>query len=129
MNSIYTTITNFDFYQTLIEDSLEGHTNWTISKNAKPGDVVLLYVCSPISAIVATATLADIPYQETDLNSMWFRGWFAEMENLKLLKNQISRNFLIKTFSDWRYWKQPRNSVKVPREYENTMKEIIFAEL
>lgn len=129
MQTIYTTITNIDFYQTLIKDSFTGKTEWTINKNAKPGDIVLLYVCSPKSAIVATAIVADIPYQELDLNSMWFRGWFAEMENLKMLNHAISRKELLNYFPDWGYWKQPRNSIAVPKHFETKIKELVYEQL
>lgn len=87
------------------------------NKNAKPGDVVLLYVCAPKSAIVATAIIADIPYLEENINSEFFNTWFAEMNELILLNTSISRHHLREIFPDWGYWKQPRNSVQVKTEY------------
>lgn len=64
----FTTITGADYYETLIEDSIEGFTEWSISEKASSGDRVLFYVCRPVSAIVAVAQLADAPRLEDDLN-------------------------------------------------------------
>jgi hypothetical protein len=122
---IYTTITNSDYYQNLQDDSREGSTAWTINRHAKSGDLVLLYVCAPVSAIVATAIVVDEPEQDLDPNSIWFKSYFAEMENLRMLKEPISRNALLKGFSSWRYWTQPRNSVAVPREYEGEIRRLV----
>jgi hypothetical protein len=115
--SVFTTITNIEYYQSLVDDAVEGETVWSINKNAKPGDVVLLYVCAPKSAIVATAIIADIPYLEENINSEFFNTWFAEMNELILLNTSISRHHLREIFHDWGYWKQPRNSVQVKTEY------------
>jgi addiction module HigA family antidote len=56
----FTTITNVGYYYSIIEDAQTGETVWTINKNARSGDTVLLYVCAPVSAIVATATVSEL---------------------------------------------------------------------
>ena len=113
----YTTITNADFYETLKNDAQIGETQWTINKNARSGDSVLIYVCAPISAIVATAVVSDDPFENEDINSEWFGSFFALMENLQMLKKPITRKELFWEFPHWRYWTQPRNSVLVPETY------------
>jgi hypothetical protein len=70
--SVFTTITNIEYYQSLIDDAVEGETVWSINKNAKVGDLVLLYVCAPISAIVAFASISDEPFLEENINSEFF---------------------------------------------------------
>jgi hypothetical protein len=124
---IYTAITNIEYHQTLLDDSVEGETCWTINKNAKSGDEVVLYVCAPVSAIVAIATVVDEPIKDEDLNSMWFGSYFADMEDLRMLKEPIERTFLLSRFPDWRYWTQPRNSVAVPSQYESRIHTLIEA--
>lgn len=121
---IYTAITNKEYHQTLLDDSVEGETCWTINRNAKSGDEVVLYVCAPVSAIVAVASVVDAPVKDEDLNSIWFGSYFAEMENLRMLKEPIPRKSLLELFPDWRYWTQPRNSVAVPGEYERTIRKL-----
>lgn len=113
----FTTITNVAYFHSIEADSVVGETLWTINKNARPGDTVLLYVCAPVSAIVATAIVSDMPYLDEDVNSEFFGSYFAEMENLKLLDVKVTRHQLRQEFPDWRYWTQPRNSVRVPDEY------------
>lgn len=124
---IYTTITNVLYYQSLLDDAIQGETVWSINKNAKVGDAVLLYVCAPKSAIVATALIADSPYLEENINSEFFNTWFAEMNELTLLDISISRHHLREMFPDWGYWKQPRNSIAVPKQYERQLIDFIEA--
>lgn len=121
----FTTITNVLYFHALQEDAKTGETDWSINKNAKPGDRVLLYVCAPISAIVATAYISDAPYLDEDINSMWFNTWFAEMEELKMLGIKITRHELREIFPDWGYWKQPRNSVLVEQKYLPKLDDVI----
>ena len=101
---IFTTITNFAYYESLKADSLEGNTEWTINKHAKIGDRVLLYVCAPLSAIVATAVVCEAPYLDEDVNSEWLGSYFAEMNQLTMLDAPIPRRHMLKIFPNWRYW-------------------------
>ena len=112
----------------LKEDSAAGETVWSINRHARVGDRVLLYVCAPVSSIVATATIAEDPYLNEDVNSEWFGTWFAEMNQLNMLDSPLPRRFLIDTFPGWRYWTQPRNSVKVPTEHEGELSDYLAAD-
>lgn len=124
---IYTTITNIAYYQALVEDAADGETCWSINKNAKPGDLVLLYVCAPISAVAATAVIADEPFLEESINSEFFGTWFAEMNDLALLKFPLERRWLVERFPAWGYWKQPRSSIAVPQAFEPELRRLIEA--
>lgn len=125
---IYTTITNVAFYHALKEDALNGETEWSINRLARPGDMVLLYVCAPVSAIAATAFIAEPPYLEEDVNSPFFNTYFAKMDNLKMLDVSITRHQMRELFPDWRYWIQPRNSVVAPTEFQPQVLDL-FGEL
>lgn len=125
----FTTITNVGYYYSLIEDAKTGETVWTINKNARSGDTVLLYVCAPVSAIVATAIVSDNPFIDNDINSEFFGSYFAEMENLSLLGEKLTRHNLREIFPNWGYWKQPRNSVEVPTIYKTELERILSAKL
>jgi hypothetical protein len=124
--STFTTITNAVFYYTLVEDAQAGETDWSINKNAKVGDQVLLYVCAPISAIVASALISDDVYLDEDINSPWYGTYFAQMNNLKMLDVKITRFQLRQMFPDWGYWKQPRNSVLVQPEYSRQLEKLLI---
>jgi hypothetical protein len=124
--STFTTITNNYFYEILKVDSRAGETDWSINKNAKVGDCVLLYVCAPVSAIVATAVISDDVYLDEDINSTWFGTWFAQMSELKMLDIKVTRHQLRQAFHDWKYWMQPRNSVLVKPEYLPQLEELLF---
>lgn len=121
MKSIYTTVSNAEFYDVLREDAEAGATNWTISKHARRGDKVLLYVCAPVSAIVAVATVATTPERDDNLQSEWWGHYLADMDDLRMLDQPITRHALRERFPDWGYWKQPRNSVRVPEQYSSAV--------
>lgn len=125
----FTAITNIGYYEALKQDALEGSTEWTINKNAKIGDRVLLYVCAPVSSIVATATVCEAPYLNEDVNNEWFGSYFAEMNELAMLNTPIPRRHLLKEFPAWRYWTQPRNSVMVPAEFESGIQDLLTGNL
>jgi hypothetical protein len=113
----FTTITNVAYYETLKADAGEGDTNWTINRHAKRGGQVLLYVCAPVSAIVAVAEVSDSPEREDDPTSEFIGLYFSNMHGLRMLAEPITRNMLLAAFPAWGYWKQPRTGVKVPVEY------------
>jgi hypothetical protein len=117
MKNFYVTVSNPCFYDVLLEDSEQGETNWTISRNARSGDWVLLYICAPVSAIVAVATVATEPVKDDNPSSEWFGHFLADMHSLRMLAEPITRDWMLKHLSSWRYWTQPRNSVCVPEQY------------
>ncbi len=120
--ALYTSITNYEYYDTLRADAHDdATTNWTINKAARRGDTVLLYVCAPVSAIVATARVSSTPELCDNPQDPWFGKHFADMDNLRLLNLQIGRHNLLEDVPSWRYWKQPRNSIRVPDEFLPTM--------
>lgn len=114
MRDIYVTPSNAEFYEILQEDAAAGETNWTVNKNCRPGDVIALYICAPVSAIVATALIAAPPEKDEDAKSPWLGKYLADMENLQMLDEPLERIFLMKKFTGWKYFSQPRNAVKVP---------------
>lgn len=115
---VFTSITSVDYYETLQQDAgAGGETNWTINKNARSGDRVLLYVCAPVSAIVAVATLTDDAYLEDEVNSPWYGRYFADMHALEMLALPVERKALLARLPDYKYWTQPRNSVLVPPKF------------
>ena len=104
----YTTISNKEFYEVLQEDAAAGETNWTVSKHCRPGDRILLYICAPISAIVAVGILASDPTEDTDPTSIWFGHWLADITELRMLAEPLKRQNLIDEFPTWGYWRQAR---------------------
>lgn len=121
----YVTISNFEFYDCLKEDADQGETNWTISRNARVGNRILLYICAPVSAVVAVATLATTPERNDDPSSEWFRHYMADMCGLRMLAEPITRAMLLDQFPGWRYWKQPRNSALVPAQFLEPLEQLL----
>lgn len=115
---IFITPTNEAYHRTLIEDAREGETNWTISRHAKPGNLILLYVCSPVSAVVAVGTVASQPVAITDPQDPFLGLWRADITELRLMDNNwLPRNLLLRELPDWRYLRMPRNSIQVPAQF------------
>jgi hypothetical protein len=143
--SVYTTITNEQFYR-LLHDALmrekakSDHISlepdeiavnsfryWTINSNCKPGDLVALYVKAPVSAIVATGTVATRPELCEVVKSEWYGSHFSEMHSIQMLTEPIPRQVLIDCFPLWRYWRQPRNSSRVPDQFQNQFRDLTRA--
>lgn len=92
-------------------------TRWTINRNAERGDLVLLYVCKPTAAIVAIAEVETKPEFCDDPGDPFHRSHYADMINLVMLSEPITRAMLREVFPTWRYWTQPRNSSRVPDQF------------
>lgn len=117
----YSTVTNIGYYQAILDDSLEGETTWTINRHARPGDRVLLYVCAPVSAFVAVAEVSAAPVLEDDPHSEFRGKYFAEMHGLRLLETPLKRADLLALLPDYKYLKQPRQSVEIPPRIVDTL--------
>jgi hypothetical protein len=121
----FSTVTNINYYQSILDDSLEGETVWTISSRARPGDRVLLYVCAPISAFVAVAEVTEHPYLEENPSSEFCGKYFAAMHGLRLLKKPLTRLSLLRIMPEFRYLKQPRQSVEIPEPFVSQLNRLI----
>lgn len=121
----YITITNARFYDTIKEDASQGETNWTVNKSTKAGDTILLYVCAPVSAIVAVGTASIDSWREDDLNSPWYGSHMTDMHGLELLTTPITRARLMNHFPDWGYWKQPRICVAVKKQFIEQLEKLV----
>jgi len=71
--------------------------------------------------------VATVPELCEDPQSAWFGKHFADMQDLRLLTLQIGRHNLLEDLPSWRYWKQPRNSIRVPDEFVAAMLYAIHA--
>lgn len=122
MKRTHTTLTNIEYYETLHKDAQKGETCWTVNRHVKRGDKVLLYVCSPVCAIVATAAASnDAELIEGELHNEWNGHYRVDMHNLQMLDEPLPRKRLTELFPEWGYWKQPRNSVEVPMQYVDAL--------
>jgi hypothetical protein len=123
------TPSNKEYYATVQNDArTEQSTSWTVNKQCRPGDIVLLYVCAPISSVVAYGTIVSIPTVCNDASNPWFGHHFADIEELRLLKIPIERKRMRQQFYDWRYWKQPRQPILVPTQYVDQLWDFVTFE-
>jgi hypothetical protein len=74
---------------------------------------------------VAIATVATDAEIVDDLSSEWFLHFMADMHSLRMFDKPITRSSLIERFPDWGYWKQPRNSVRVPQQYLSALESMM----
>jgi hypothetical protein len=122
---LYTTVTNPVFYEDLVADSADGETNWSVSRHVRAGDLILLYVTAPVSAIVAAAEASDDAAQDDDPKSPWFGHFFCDMHDLRMLARPVTRAELVTAFPNWGYWRQPRNSIRVPGEFAAALEALL----
>ena len=114
----FITVSHADYLGTLLEDSSAGgESNWTLSRHARPGDRMLIYLKAPVSAIVAWGRVSSVPLRLDEPDSPWFGHFCADIEALSMTPSRVSRDALLNAFPMWRYWMQPRTSVRVPDEY------------
>lgn len=125
--STYVTPSNVVYYGALVEDAEAGHTIWSISRHARCGDRVLLYVCAPVKAIVAVATLASDPEVLDEPANEWNGTYMAAMDGLRLLNAPITRDILMATFPGWGYWTQPHRSARVKEQYLPALEKLLEA--
>lgn len=125
MKQTFISPTNADYYETLREDAAEGETNWSVSKHTRRGDRILLYVCAPVSAVVAEGFASEDAYLDDDPGSEWFGKYFVEMHGLRMLERPVTRAELMARFPQWGYWKQPRACVRVPDAYRQDLERLV----
>ena len=126
MKPTHITVTNVEFYEVLRDDAEAGETNWTVNRHARRGHRMLVYVCAPVSAVVAVATLATDATQDEDPASEWFGYFLADMHSLRMLREPLKREYLRAIFPAWGYWKQPRNSVRVPEHFQSRLESLLI---
>ncbi|HRH40460.1 MAG TPA: hypothetical protein PKY82_02360 [Pyrinomonadaceae bacterium] len=124
--SAFTSINNVDSFAGLMENGELSSFHWIVNHHALIGNLVLFYFDSPISAIVATAQVSNIPILVSESESEWFGKYAAEMSKFNLLAEPISQQDLIKFIPDWVYWKKPLNSVPVPERFLNIVDDLLF---
>lgn len=112
--SVYVTVTNAGYLPTLREDAAAGGlTNWTVGRHLKKGDRVLLYAKAPISAVVAEAFVASKPVVDDDVNSTWYGLFFADLYGLRVFREFLTRDRLMREMPGMGFWRQPRRGTLV----------------
>lgn len=92
-----------------------GTTVWTINKDAKRGERVIIYMTSPVSAFVAVGVLVTDAWPEPQ-GSEWEGFWMAEVGELSWLPVPATRGELLSRIPAWRYMYSPiRSQVVDPR--------------
>lgn len=129
MKNAHITITTIDYLPSLEAEARgefePGDTWWTVNRHVKAGDELYIYVCAPVQAIVAVGLAASDAAPNDNPQSEFFGGYMAEMENVRMLPKLIPRLALCDAFPEWRYWRQPRQSVRVPAEFVARLAEVI----
>lgn len=122
----FTSINNADSYPELMENGELTAFPWIVNHHAVTGNLVLFYFDSPISAIVATAQISNLPILVSESESEWYGKYAAEMTKFKILPEPITQQDLIKYLPEWVYWKKPLNSVPVPNQFLNIVNDLLF---
>lgn len=88
--------------------------SWTCPSTVKKDDLMLVYLLSPISAIVAQAIFSSPAYIESAPESEWFGKSMAYYRHVHLFSRFISLQELRLIFPEWHWTKRPQGSVRVP---------------
>lgn len=120
------------YLPTLIEESISppenGEMLWTCPRTVRAGDVMLIYLLAPVSAIVARAEFSGDAFVMDDFDSDWFGKPMASYERVRMFAEPIALHELRLIFPEWHWTHRPQGSVKVP-ENEKLQLKRPFAEL
>jgi hypothetical protein len=125
MKRIFVTVTNPEFYVVLREDVAEGETNWTVSRHVRAGDLIALYVSSPVCAIVAVGEASTGAEHCGDPSNEWFGHYFIDIHGLRMLREPVTRARLKEECEGWGWPKMPGVGVRVPDAYLPTVERLL----
>jgi len=105
-----------DYQHHLEQLALTGGTDlWKVPKGAQVGDVALVYLIRPVSAIVAFATVLTDPVEVNAAPDRdWGDGWYSELGGFGLFDEPITRDELLAEVPAWRWPVQPHTAT-LPR--------------
>ena len=118
-----------DLRREAINPGAETDVCWTCPGQVKTGDLMLIYLMSPVSAIVGIALFDSEPFINDDDESDWFGKKMAAYKNLKILKpeNYITIKEMRELFPDWFWVFRPQGSVVIPDKPGRRIKQPFLA--
>jgi hypothetical protein len=96
---------------------------WTIPVTARKGDRVLFYLTQVDKAIIARGRVASEPWREEDEQDEFYGRYFAEIDELEIFEQPITRAVLMRRFPEWGFWQQPQRACRVKDEYVEALSE------
>src|SRR5687768_5470532 len=100
--SVYTCIGDPRYDLADLERSAaENETNGTINSKAMPGDGVLFYWTSPVSAINARGVVLTRPTKNADPGDYWEGKYFADIGEIVMLPRPLHIRELRARWPDW----------------------------
>jgi Domain of unknown function (DUF3883) len=96
--------------------------SWSTPKDAKPGDIVLIYIASPVSAVIAKGVVLA-PARKTSKRDRY--DYRAEVGRIHLTSNPADIRELKRAFPKWRWLTYPRMHAVVPPEYSENLWKLV----
>ena len=91
-----------------------GTYRWSCPKDARPGDIALLYVRGPVSAIVAQAVV--VSHAVKGEPGDW--SYTAQISEVSILPREVGIRELKAKFPGWKWLRLPRRMAVVPEEFD-----------
>jgi hypothetical protein len=95
-----------------------GTANWSSFKDSTPGDLVLIYIQRPHSALIAKAEVLADAKKTRPGDSYRHR---AKIGYFELLPNRVDVRDLKHSFPQWRWLRLPRGKAIVPARYADQL--------
>jgi|GEM_PF-6067076 len=113
------------------DDDDEYETCWTCPKAVKAGDLMLIYLMAPLSAIVGYAYFTGEPYMNNDSASDWFGKTMAAYDNLTMLDphDYLGLGEMRLLFPEWHWVHRPQGATVVPDKPEMPVKKPLLERL
>lgn len=91
---------------------------WTVPKTARRGDLALVYLCAPVSAIVGSVEITAEPFYNVDMFPAWKDNWMAEIGRVRYARSrpELGIKGLRELFPDWGWLRYPRGKARIPAE-------------
>ena len=96
-----------------LQDLTDGQDTeeWKVPSGAMVGDLVLVYLMAPVSAIVAHATVLQEPVQANAVpDREWGDGWWAELGCFGMVDPPITNAVLRPSLPSWKWPVAPRGA-------------------
>jgi hypothetical protein len=113
---------NGDYSRLLKAAGTKRTFNWSTPKDAGPGERVLIYIASPVSAAIAKGVVLAAARKTSTKDRYDYRARVGEIE---LLPNQVDIRHLKKMFPSWRWLRYPRMHAVVPPEHGDTLWKLV----
>ena len=101
---------------------------WPIKKSARPGNTVIFYLTSPISAFVASGIVDSEVISCPDETSEYRGRPCAWISDIRMLPNPVALQDAARRIPEWKFLQMPQAKAEVPSEWVERFSQLLQLE-